>query len=117
MLTPFNLVSFGITFVIVVWILSDPENNTRMFLGIPSIAVLLFSLIVLSTDWTVFGKELDNLRVFFAGIVAIPYVVSSGAAFFLRVYSYIWMQAKSAKNQNKGERKGIRVEDLLRAKK
>jgi len=115
MLEPFNIVSFSITFIIIMWILSDPENNTRMFLGIPSIAVLLFSYTVLSTDWTVFGQEFENLRLFFAGIVAIPYVVSSGAAFFIRVYSYMLSQAtNSRKQKNRTNTDGrLNIEDLL----
>jgi len=118
MMVPFNVVSFGVTFIIIMWILSDPENNTRMFLGIPSIAVLMFSYIVLGTNWAVFGQEFENLRLFFAGIVAIPYVVSSGAAFFIRVYSYMLAQATAPKARNSSSgRGGIRIEDLLLKKK
>ena len=108
----FNLLIFTITLVLVIWILQDPENNTKMFLNIPSIAVLLYSLVVLGTDWSMFGDEFEAMRMFLAGIVAIPYVTAAGFAFFIRVYTYMW---KMSRTSTKRHRK-ISIEDLLRSR-
>lgn len=86
-----------------------------MFLGIPSIAVLIFSYIVLGTDWTEFGRELDSLRMFFAGLVAIPYVISSGVAFFIRVYSYMLEKAREGNAQKSKRRRRDTSENPLYA--
>ena len=110
---PFSMVSYAITAAIVLWILSDPQNNTKMFISIPSIAVLTFSYIVLGTDWSAFGEPIESLRLFFAGMVAIPYVVSSGFAFFLRVYAYMWAQARKSKSRKKHGKKELSIEALL----
>lgn len=112
----FSAVVFGITLVIVLWILSDPKENTKIFLGIPSLTILLFSLIVLGTDWSIFGHNFEQLRLFLAGIVAIPYVISSGFAFFLRVYAYMWELATRKQKTKKTKRGGVSLEDLIKAR-
>jgi len=112
MSTPFALVSYGITAAIILWISSDPEENTKMFLSIPSIAILMFSYIVLGTSWAEFGAMMENLRIFFAGMVAIPYVTASGYAYLLRVYAYMW--SKTMKKQKRSKRNNeLTIEKLL----
>lgn len=114
MMGPFGLFALAITFVIVVWEMSDPENNTKMFLGIPSQTVLIYSLVVLGTNWSVFGEPMEQLRIFIAGMVAIPYVVAGGFAFFYRVYTYMWHLAnQEKKDTGKKNKPTLRAEELL----
>ena len=105
----FNLMVFGITAVLILWLIQDPRNNTKIFLNIPSIAVLLFSMVVLGTNWSVYGPEFEAIRIFLGGIVAIPYVVAAGFAYFLRVYAYIWQISR-----DKMPKKHT-IEDLLKS--
>ena len=110
-MVPFNLIVFGITLMIVLWLIQNPDENSKVFLNIPSIAVLMFALVVLSTDWSSFGPEFEAIRMFLAGLVAIPYVVASGFAFFLRVYAYMWYLATGKKRK---KQKNITIESLLK---
>ena len=114
MMIAFNLLIFAITLVLIIWILSDPENTTKVFLNIPSIAVLMYSLVVSGTDWSAFGSEFEALRLFLAGIVAIPYVTAAGFAFFIRVYTYIWKISRGQEIQRK--KKSISIEDLIKGR-
>lgn len=113
MMGPFGLFALAITLVIVLWELSDPENNTKMFLGIPSQTVLIYSLVVLGTNWSIFGEPMEQLRIFIAGMVAIPYVVAGGFAFFYRVYTYMWHLANQTQQKNNHKKKELRAEALL----
>lgn len=109
----FNAIIFAITLVLVLWILQDPDNNTKIFLNIPSIAILVYSLVVLGTDWSAFGPEFEVIRMFLAGTVAIPYVVASGFAFFIRVYTYIW---KLSRGIDITKKRKVTIEDLIKPK-
>lgn len=109
----FGFFALAITLVIVLWEMSDPENNTKMFLGIPSQTVLIYSLVVLGTNWSVFGEPMEQLRIFIAGMVAIPYVVAGGFAFFYRVYTYMWHLASQGQHKTQNRKKELRAEALL----